>query len=138
MNGKVHTVDDANRVVQAVAIGGNTIIKVGTNDEIKSVSGPATRVIDAHGATVAPGFNDSHVHFLSGGRSLGDVDLAGLTTLRQVQDKIRVFAADKPARRVDQGSRLALLAVPGRQPDQGAARRGRARSPGGNDLLRRP
>lgn len=97
VNGKVHTVDDANRVVQAVAIGGNTIIKVGTNDEIKSVSGSATRVIDAHGATVAPGFNDSHVHFLSGGRSLSDVDLAGLTTLRQVQDKIRVFAADKPA-----------------------------------------
>ena len=97
VNGKVHTVDDANRVVQAVAIGGNTIIKVGTNDEIKSVSGPATRIIDAHGATVAPGFNDSHVHFLSGGRSLSDVDLAGLTTLRQVQDKIRVFAADKPA-----------------------------------------
>jgi predicted amidohydrolase YtcJ len=97
VNGKVHTIDDANRVVQAVAIGGNTILKVGTNDEIQSVSGPATRVIDAHGATVAPGFNDSHVHFLSGGRSLSDVDLAGLTTLRQVQDKIRVFAADKPA-----------------------------------------
>ena len=97
VNGKVHTVDDANRVVQAVAIGGNTIIKVGTNDDIKSLSGPATRVIDARGATVAPGFNDSHVHFLSGGRSLSDVDLAGLTTLRQVQDKIRVFAADKPA-----------------------------------------
>jgi len=97
VNGKVHTVDDTNRVVQAVAIGGNTIIKVGTNDDIKSLSGPATRVIDARGATVAPGFNDSHVHFLSGGRSLSDVDLAGLTTLRQVQDKIRVFAADKPA-----------------------------------------
>ena len=97
VNGKVHTVDDANRVVQAVAIGGNTIIKVGTNDDIRSLSGPATRVIDARGATVAPGFNDSHVHFLSGGRSLSDVDLAGLTTLRQVQDKIRVFAADKPA-----------------------------------------
>jgi predicted amidohydrolase YtcJ len=97
VNGKVHTVDDANRVVQAVAIGGNTIIRVGTNDEIKGLTGPATRVIDARGATVAPGFNDSHVHFLSGGRSLSDVDLAGLTTLRQVQDKIRVFAADKPA-----------------------------------------
>ena len=97
VNGKVHTVDDGNRVVQAVAIGGNTVMKVGTNDEIKSVTGPGTRVIDARGATVAPGFNDSHVHFVSGGRSLSDVDLAGLTTLRQVQDKIRVFAADKPA-----------------------------------------
>ena len=97
VNGKVHTSDEANRVAQAVAIRGNTILKVGTNDEIKSVTGPGTRVIDAHGATVAPGFNDSHVHFLSGGRSLSDVDLAGLTTLPQVQDKIRAFAAAKPA-----------------------------------------
>jgi predicted amidohydrolase YtcJ len=97
VNGKVHTVDDANTIAQAVAIGGNTILKVGTNDEIKSVAGPSTRVIDAHGATVAPGFNDSHVHFVSGGQSLSDVDLAGLTTLPQVQDKIRAFAAGKPA-----------------------------------------
>jgi predicted amidohydrolase YtcJ len=97
VNGKVHTVDDANTIAQAVAIGGNTILKVGTSDEIKSVTGPSTRVIDAHGATVAPGFNDSHVHLVSGGQSLSDVDLAGLTTLQQVQDKIRAFAAGKPA-----------------------------------------
>jgi hypothetical protein len=50
-------------------------------------------VVDAHGGTVAPGFNDSHVHFISGGMTLGDVDLAGLTTLAEVQDKIRAFAA---------------------------------------------
>ena len=97
VNGKVHTSDEANHVAQAVAITGTTILKVGTNDEINSVTGPKTRVIDAHGATVAPGFNDSHVHFLSGGRSLSDVDLAGLTTLPQVQEKIRAFAAGKPA-----------------------------------------
>jgi len=97
VNGKVHTIDDQNRVAQAVAIAGSTILKVGTDDEIKRVTGPKTRIIDAHGATVAPGFNDSHVHFLSGGRSLSDVDLAGLTTLPQVQDKIRAFAAGKPA-----------------------------------------
>ena len=77
---------------------GNTILKVGTTDEIRALAGPDTRVIDAHGATVAPGFNDSHVHFISGGLSLGDVDLAGLTTLRQVQDTIRDFAARKPRR----------------------------------------
>jgi predicted amidohydrolase YtcJ len=45
---------------------------------------------------VAPGFNDSHVHFVNGGMSLGDVDLAGLTTLPQVQEKIRAFVAAHP------------------------------------------
>ena len=96
LNGKVHTGDDAGTIAQAVAIGGNTILEVGTTDEIQALAGPATRMIDAQGATVAPGFNDSHVHFMSGGLSLGDVDLAGLTTLAQVQDKIREFAAAKP------------------------------------------
>jgi hypothetical protein len=96
VNGKVQTMDDANTIAQAVAINGNTILKVGTDAEIQALAGPSTRVIDAHGNTVAPGFNDSHVHFIQGGLSLGDVDLAGLTTLQQVQGKIREFAAAKP------------------------------------------
>ena len=97
VNGKVHTMDATGTIAQAVAVSGTAILQVGTTDEIKALAGPATRVIDAQGHTVAPGFNDSHVHFVSGGMSLGDVDLAGLTTLPQVQDKIRAFAATKPA-----------------------------------------
>ncbi len=97
LNGKVHVADEANTVAEAVAVQGTTILKVGTSAEIKVLVGPATRIIDAQGATVAPGFNDAHVHFISGGLSLGDVDLAGLTTLRDVQDKIRAFVADQPA-----------------------------------------
>jgi predicted amidohydrolase YtcJ len=89
--------DDATTVAQAVAVSGNTILKVGTDDEIKALAGPSTRMIDARGGTVAPGFNDSHVHFVEGGLSLGEVDLAGLTTLEQVQVAIRRFAATKPA-----------------------------------------
>ncbi len=97
VNGTVHTMDSASTIAQAVAVSGTTILKVGTTDEIKALAGPATRVIDAQGHTVAPGFNDSHVHFLSGGLSLGDVDLSGLATLAAVQDKIRTFAAGTPA-----------------------------------------
>jgi len=97
VNGKVHTMDAATTIAQAVAVSGTTILKVGTTAEITALAGPTTRVIDAHGHTVTPGFNDSHVHFVSGGLSLGDVDLAGLTTLPQVQDAIRAFAAGKPA-----------------------------------------
>ena len=97
VNGKVHTMDAAATLAQAVAVSGTTILKVGTSAEITALAGPVTRVIDAQGHTVTPGFNDSHVHFVSGGLSLGDVDLAGLTTLAQVQDKIRAFAATRPA-----------------------------------------
>jgi predicted amidohydrolase YtcJ len=97
VNGKVHVSDDAHTVAQAVAVTGTTILRTGTTDEIKALAGPATRVIDARGATVAPGFNDAHVHFLSGGFALATVDLAGLTTLAQVQEAIRAFAARQPA-----------------------------------------
>lgn len=103
VNGKVHTMDEAGTIGQAVAIKGNTILKVGTTDEIKALAGPATQVIDAMGGTVAPGFNDAHVHFVSGGLSLGDVDLSGLTTLQQVQDQIREFAAARPELAVVKG-----------------------------------
>jgi predicted amidohydrolase YtcJ len=97
LNGNVHVADEAHTIAQAVAVKGHTILKVGTTDEIKALTGPATRIIDAKGATVTPGFNDAHVHFISGGLSLRDVDLSGLNTLQEVQDKIRAFAADKPA-----------------------------------------
>lgn len=97
LNGTVHVADEANTRAQAVAVKGTTILQVGTTDEIKALVGPATRIIDAQGATVAPGFIDAHVHFISGGLSLGDVDLAGLNTLAAVQEKIRAFTAGKPA-----------------------------------------
>ncbi len=96
VNGTVHTMDEAGTRAQAVAIKGNTILKVGSSAEVEALAGPGTRVIDARGGTVAPGFNDAHVHFIAGGLSLGDVDLSGLTTLAQVQEQIREFAALKP------------------------------------------
>jgi len=93
VNGRVFTADERGTTAQAVATAGSKILLVGTNDTVSALRGPQTRVIDARGGTVAPGFNDSHVHFINGGMTLGQVDLAGLTTLAQVQDKIRAFAA---------------------------------------------
>jgi predicted amidohydrolase YtcJ len=93
VNGRVFVADEAHTIAQAVAVKGRSILKVGTTDEIRAMAGPDTRVIDAQGATVAPGFIDSHVHFIEGGFALSQVDLAGLTTLEQVQSAIRDFAA---------------------------------------------
>ena len=95
VNGRVFTADDQGTMAQAVAVAGNTILRVGSDADVSELRGPATRVIDARGATVVPGFNDSHVHFMSGGQTLDDVDLAGLMTLPQVQDAIRAFATAK-------------------------------------------
>ena len=92
VNGRVYPADGTGRVFQAVAVGGDKVLRVGSTQEMEDLRGPSTNVIDARGRAVVPGFNDSHVHFLAGGLGLGQVDLAGLETLGAVQNTIRTFA----------------------------------------------
>jgi predicted amidohydrolase YtcJ len=74
-NAKVWTVDKANPTAQAVAVLGDRIIAVGSNADVEALRSPATRVIDAGGKLLLPGFNDAHVHFVSGGMQLDSVQL---------------------------------------------------------------
>lgn len=94
VNGRIYPADGTGRFVEAVAVAGGKVIRLGSNREMDDLRGAATNVIDARGRAVVPGFNDSHVHFLSGGLGLSHVDLAGAATLAAVQGKIRAFAAE--------------------------------------------
>src|SRR5439155_19519596 len=58
-----------------IAILGERLVAAGPRDVVSASRGPATRVIDAGGRRVVPGFNDAHVHFVSGGMDLDNVDL---------------------------------------------------------------
>ncbi len=64
VNGKVVTVDDFFRIVQAVAIRNGRVVGVGTTDEIRKLAGANARVIDVKGRTVIPGLIDNHAHFI--------------------------------------------------------------------------
>ncbi|MBX9624372.1 MAG: amidohydrolase [Gemmataceae bacterium] len=75
MNGKVWTGDPAKPEARAVAVWRDRILAVGSDDDVKPLVGPNTRVIDLKGRRVVPGFYDSHVHWLGGGQSLSEVDL---------------------------------------------------------------
>src|SRR6266851_4336895 len=77
INATVHTMDQGQPLAEAVAISGNRIIAVGTTKEIEKLAGDKkrTRIVDAKGQLVLPGFNDAHVHFMSGGFQLSSVDL---------------------------------------------------------------
>src|SRR5512147_1816654 len=75
VNAKVHTVDAARPDAEAIAVCGERIARVGTTAEIRALAISATRVIDAGGRRVVPGFNDAHVHLLSGAEELTGVDL---------------------------------------------------------------
>jgi predicted amidohydrolase YtcJ len=91
VNGRVYS--GAGTFHEAVAISGNRVLQVGRTADIEQLRTPATEVIDAGGRAVLPGFNDSHVHFVAGGFALQDVDLSGLTTVREVQAAISAFAS---------------------------------------------
>src|SRR5215211_6857317 len=67
VNGRVLTVDSSDRVVQAVAIGGNRIMAVGTTADVERLAGTNTRRIDLQGRAVTPGLLDAHAHFSGGG-----------------------------------------------------------------------
>src|SRR5215216_6808887 len=65
---------------QAVAIRAGRIVLVGTDSAALALKGPATRVIDARGATLLPGLADSHVHLANLGESLALVNLVGVSS----------------------------------------------------------
>lgn len=96
INANVHTMNRQQAMAQAVAVYGNRIVAVGSNDEIKKLAGGRTRVIDAGGRLLLPGFNDSHVHFLSGGAQLSSVDLRDAKTPQEFAERIRRFSEKLP------------------------------------------
>ena len=67
-NGNFITMDPQQPRAQAVAIAGETIFAVGSNAEIKAMSGPLTKTVDMEGKTITPGFIDAHCHVASSGR----------------------------------------------------------------------
>jgi predicted amidohydrolase YtcJ len=95
-NAKVWTVDKAHPTAQAVAVLGDRIVAVGTNTEVEAWHGPATRVIDAGGKLLLPGFNDAHVHFVSGGLQLDAVQLNDATSAEEFVRRIGERARKTP------------------------------------------
>ncbi len=68
VNGNIITMDPACPRAQAVAVYGDRILGVGTREELETIIGPTTRVIDLEGHTMVPGFNDAHGHLLQYGQ----------------------------------------------------------------------
>jgi hypothetical protein len=96
INADVRTMDKALPKAEEIAVLGNKIVAVGTTKEIRALATKKTRVIDAKGKLVLPGFNDSHVHFLMGGFSLSNVDLRDAKSPEEFAKRISDFAKKIP------------------------------------------
>src|SRR6266496_1891343 len=99
VNANIHTMDPSQPLAQAVAIVGNRIVAVGADEELKKLAGRGTRTIDAKKQLIVPGFNDAHVHFLSGGFQLSSVNLRDADSPQEFAERIRKFAEHLPAGR---------------------------------------
>ncbi len=97
-NGKVYTLDGQRPWAQAVAITDGKIVSVGEDAQIEKLRGPGTKVIDAAGRLVLPGFVDCHIHFLDGSLSLGRVNLEGAKDASDIQQRLRDYAAKHPGK----------------------------------------
>ena len=97
VNARIWTGVPAQPEVEAVAIAGGRVAASGTTAELMAWRGPSTRVIDAGGARVMPGFNDSHVHFMGGGLQLDNVDLRQAPTPQAFARLIAERAQKTPA-----------------------------------------
>ncbi len=98
-NGVVITVDSENSLCEAVAVKGNKIVYVGDSAGVEMWLGPDTRIIDLAGRALLPGFIDSHMHLGMTGQNAAviiDCNSNKVTSIRQIQEKIREAAAKAP------------------------------------------
>lgn len=92
-NGKIITVDERFRIAQAVAIKGDRIVAVGSNQAIAQLAGPNTRRIDLLGRSVTPGLIDNHMHLLRAAATwLREVRFDGMESRKQAVEMLRARA----------------------------------------------
>jgi len=97
VNGKVYPGGGA-ELREAVAVRGNQILRVGSNREVKRLRRAQTVVLDAHGATVLPGLNDSHVQLMAGALALEHLNLSAAATIDDIETGLRQYAEEKTTR----------------------------------------
>ncbi len=93
--GRIWTGDAGRPWADALAVAGDTISAVGDSAEIAKLAGPETRVLANGAAMVAPGFMDGHLHFLSGGFQLANVDLRPASSPQDFIERLAAFTAER-------------------------------------------
>ena len=96
-HGKIHTQDPTRRVLQALALRGNTIVAVGTDQEMSVLIGPRTRTVDLGGRLVLPGIIDAHTHPAESAQDLDKCSLGDETLVpADIKTRVSVCLKDHP------------------------------------------
>jgi len=103
----------------AVHVTGGRVSAVGTDATVRAATDGRGTIVDARGGLVMPGFDDAHLHLLSGARQLGDAQLYPLQTVEAIQDAIAAHAAANPLRPWVLGRGWLYAPFPGAMPTSG-------------------
>lgn len=103
INGKIFTVNENQPFAESVISENGKIIFVGSNVEANSFIDDKTKVIDLHGRLMLPGFNDAHLHFISGGFYLLGIDLRPAKSLSEFKDILNKYISNNEGRWITGG-----------------------------------
>jgi predicted amidohydrolase YtcJ len=115
-NAHVFTADRIRPSAEAVAVRNNRIVFVGSRAEAQSLKGAHTRVIDAGGGTLMPGFIDSHFHMMYGALNLDGMQLEPATNYEELSNIVLKYAAEHPDDAWLPGTGLRYNVGPGHTP----------------------
>ena len=96
VNARIYTVNAEQPWTEALAIRGDKVLAVGGARVIAAYRGASTKVIDAQGKLVLPGFTDCHIHFMEGSLGLTQVDLNGTKSVAEIQERVKEYAVAHP------------------------------------------
>ena len=97
VNADILTMDPLVPRAEALAVVAGKVCTLGSTREIRALAGPSTRIVDAGGRLVLPGFQDTHIHLQDSGYQYGmTADLDDARTLAGLQGILAAFAADRP------------------------------------------
>jgi len=102
-NGKIYTVNQQQPTAEAVVVEDNKIIFVGSNDVAKKMIDASTKIIDLNGKLMLPGFNDSHLHFTSGGYYLLGINLRKAKSKEEFVSILKEYIKNREGRWVTGG-----------------------------------
>lgn len=96
VNGNVWTGDPQKPHAQAIAVSGDRIAAIGSDEEILKLSDGRVPVVDLNGRLILPGFNDAHVHFFQGGQALSGPQLRAAKSAAEFRDTLAEFVKHQP------------------------------------------
>ncbi|MCX7349587.1 MAG: amidohydrolase family protein, partial [Alphaproteobacteria bacterium] len=95
-NAAILTMDPARPTAEAIAISGNRIMRLGAHVEVMAEKGAITRVVDAGGGSVIPGFIEGHMHLFAGAAELSHLDLTGTRGFEELKARTEAYLKDHP------------------------------------------